>query len=536
MSKKESIVIQGARQHNLKNIDVVIPRDKFVVITGVSGSGKSSLAFDIIYAEGQRRYVESLSSFARQFLDQMNKPDVDLIEGLSPAVSIEQRTTSKNPRSTVGTQTEIYDYLRLLFANVGIPHCTACGKEVKSQSAQQIVNNIIKTHDGKKCKILAPVIRGKKGTHVRVLVDLKNQGFARVRIQSGADQPEEHMLEDEITLERYKMHKIDVIVDRLKIAASETSRITEAVESALKIGEGFVILTIVNDDGTEEDIRYSEHATCPDHPELDFPVMRPRNFSFNSPFGACKECGGLGTKMQIDPDLVVPNKNLSIREGAILGRSLKSGSWRYTYYTSLSEAWNFSLDVPFKDLPETIQRDLLYGSDNSVSIVYEGTNSRWESNNHLHEGTINAILRRFRQTTSDNQKDYYQSLMRKIVCPSCSGKKLRPEYLAVTIDGMDITDISSSTIVDALDWIKQLPGKLDENRLKIAKNILREIEARLGFLTSVGLPYLTLDRLSMTLSGGESQRIRLATQIGSALVGVCYILDEPSIGLHTRDQ
>ncbi|MFW9992258.1 MAG: excinuclease ABC subunit UvrA [Candidatus Odinarchaeota archaeon] len=536
MSKKEVISIQGARQHNLKNIDLFIPRDQFVAITGVSGSGKSSLAFDIIYAEGQRRYVESLSAYARQFLEQMNKPDVDLIEGLSPAVSIEQKTTSKNPRSTVGTQTEIYDYLRLLFANVGIPHCTVCGKEVKAQSAQQIVRTILDNYGGQPCKILAPVIRGKKGTHVKVLESLREQGYARVRIQSGAGKPEEFMLDTEITLERYKIHNIDVVIDRLKIADEDSSRLTEAVETALKLGENLLILSVVSEGGEEKDYRFSELATCPDHPEINIPVLRPRNFSFNSPFGACPDCDGLGTKLQVDPELVIPDPTLSIRQGAILGKPFDKNSWRNNYYTSLSKALGFSLDTPFKDLPDDIKHQLLHGTEKSFRIVYEGKNSRWEQDNHFHAGTINAINKRFKETSSEGMKEYYQSFMRKTTCPTCNGKKLKPEYLGVTIEEKSIVDISSATIVDALEWVRQLPGILDKNRMKIAKNILREIEARLTFLTSVGLPYLTLDRLSMTLSGGESQRIRLATQIGSALVGVCYILDEPSIGLHARDQ
>ncbi|MHA2297168.1 MAG: excinuclease ABC subunit UvrA [Candidatus Hodarchaeales archaeon] len=536
MSKKEAIVIQGARQHNLKNFDVAIPRDQFVVITGVSGSGKSSLAFDIIYAEGQRRYVESLSAYARQFLEKMNKPDVELIEGLSPAVSIEQKTTSKNPRSTVGTQTEIYDYLRLLYANVGIPHCTICNKEVRAQSAQQIVQTISNTYDGMKCKILAPIIKGKKGTHVKVLEDLKQQGFARVRVQSGPEDPKEYMLDTDIALERYKIHNIEAVIDRLEISPSITSRLTEAVETALKLGEGQVIVVVVSSSEKEKDNKFSEYASCPEHPEFNMPVLRPRNFSFNSPFGACPECDGLGTKLQVDPELVIPDPNLTIREGAILGKPMRPGSWRRTYYTSLANTLGFSLDVPFKDLPEKIKRQLLYGSDKSIKIVYEGENSRYERNNHTHAGTVIALMRNLHQTSSENQKEYYQSFMRKKTCPKCQGKKLRPEYLVVTIDGKNIFDISNATIKDALDWFKQVSIKLDKNRFKIARNILREIEARLNFLISVGLPYLTLDRLSKTLSGGESQRIRLATQIGSALVGVCYILDEPSIGLHSRDQ
>lgn len=536
-TKKNAIVIQGARQHNLKNINVTIPRDKFVVVTGVSGSGKSSLAFDIIYAEGQRRYVESLSAYARQFLEQMSKPDVDFIEGLSPAVSIEQKTTSRNPRSTVGTTTEIYDYLRLLYANLGVPHCTECGKVVQAQSAQLIVNTVMQNFIGKKCKILAPIIKGKKGTHQNVFDDLKKQGYNRVRVKSGTTAPKEHLLDESIELSRYKIHIIDCVVDRLVVNDENITRITESIEAGLKLGEGLIKITIMDDNSNEIDYQYSEHATCPDHPEFSLPKLKPRFFSFNSPYGACSVCTGLGFTMTFDPELII-NPELTIRQGAVMNKPLKRGSWRYSYYTTLSKTRDFSLDIPYKELPENVKQELLYGSKSSFKMVYEGKNTRWENSNAKHEGTINVLRRRFEETKSDYSKEYYQSFMRQTDCPACRGLKLSREALAVTIpsDGINISEFSMKTCAQALKWITNLPSQLNVNENKIAKNIIREIEARLQFLISVGLPYITLDRTAMSLSGGENQRIRLATQIGSALVGVTYVLDEPSIGLHPRDQ
>lgn len=531
--KKEYIYIQKARVHNLKDLTVKIPRNEFVVITGVSGSGKSSLAFDVIFAEGQRRYVESLSAYARQFLGRMQKPDVELIEGLSPAVAIEQKTTSKNPRSTVGTQTEIFDYLRLLYANIGVPHCTSCNKELQIQTPQSIVRSLLAWDEGTKIKVLAPVIRGKKGTHHTEWERLSELGYVRVRVD-GVD----YELADPPKLDRYKIHTIEVIIDRLVINGSIRSRLVEAIEQALDLSEGVVVITKIGQNSSEksQDILFSENYACPDC-QISFEELKPRNFSFNSPWGHCQECQGLGKTQRIDPDLIITNPNLTYREGAVMSKPLKPGTWRYSYYTSLAEAWDdFSVDIPLKDLsPEVIDR-LLYGSSTRMNVVFESDRAKWESKQHRHEGIINSILRRYKETKSDSSRKYYESFMRKAPCETCHGRRLKPESLAVTILDKNIIDIAKMTITQCHSWIQNVRPDLTENELKIATNILREIEARLDFLISVGLPYLTLDRASMTLSGGESQRIRLATQIGSALVGVTYVLDEPSIGLHSKDQ
>lgn len=531
--KKEYIYVQNAQVHNLRNLTVYIPRNQLVVITGVSGSGKSSLAFDVIFAEGQRRYVESLSAYARQFLGRMQKPDVELIEGLSPAVSIEQKTTSKNPRSTVGTSTEIFDYLRLLFANIGIPHCTSCHKELRIQTPQSIVRTLLTWEEGTRIKILAPVIRGKKGTHHTQWDRLREMGYVRIRVD-GAD----YELAGPPQLDRYKLHSIEAVIDRLIIKKDMSKRLIEAVEQALELGEGVVIISQINSENPEadDDFFFSENYACPDC-ELSYEELKPRNFSFNSPWGSCPECQGLGTTLHIDPSLIITNPNLSFREGGVMDKHLTPGSWRFAYYTSLAKVWDdFSVDIPLKALsPEVIDR-LLYGSQKRMSIVFESERSRWESKKHLHEGIVKTIWRRYKETKSETARSYYEKFMRKDFCSSCKGKRLKPESLAVTIQDKDIIDISEMTVETCLKWLKDLSPKLSSTHLKIAKNILREIEARLDFLISVGLPYLTLDRASMTLSGGESQRIRLATQIGSALVGVTYVLDEPSIGLHARDQ
>ncbi|MFQ5975967.1 MAG: excinuclease ABC subunit UvrA [Candidatus Hydrothermarchaeales archaeon] len=527
------IYVQKARVHNLKELTVKIPRNQLVVITGVSGSGKSSLAFDVIFAEGQRRYVESLSAYARQFLGRMQKPDVDLIEGLSPAVSIEQKTTSKNPRSTVGTQTEIFDYLRLLFANIGTPHCTSCGKELSIQSPQSITQTILTWEEGTRIKVLAPVIRGKKGTHHTQWERLLEMGYVRVRVDGT-----EYELDNPPTLDRYKIHTIEVVIDRLIIKPSIKSRLTEAIEQALPLGEGVAIVTKIDEeeDKTSEDFFFSENYACPGC-ELSYEELKPRNFSFNSPWGHCLDCQGLGTQLRIDPDLIITNTELSFRDGGVMEKPLKPGSWRYSYYLSLGKAWDdFDVDVPLKDhSPEVINR-LLHGSKQKMSIVFESKRSRWESKQHQHEGIVNTIWRRYRETKSDGARRYYERFMRKDHCEACGGRRLKPESLAVTIQGKHIIEVAEMTVERALTWMVALRPDLTETQLKIGRNILREIEARLEFLISVGLPYLTLDRASMTLSGGESQRIRLATQIGSALVGVTYVLDEPSIGLHSRDQ
>ncbi len=531
--KKEFIYVQNAKVHNLRNLTVSIPRNQLVVITGVSGSGKSSLAFDVIFAEGQRRYVESLSAYARQFLERMQKPDVELIEGLSPAVSIEQKTTSKNPRSTVGTQTEIFDYLRLLFANIGIPHCTSCGKELRIQTPQSIVRTILTWEEGTRIKVLAPIIRGKKGTHHTQWDRLSEMGFVRVRVDEI-----EYELADPPKLDRYKLHTIEAIVDRLILKASIKKRLIEAIEQALDLGDGVVVISRINSEKSDKgkDFFFSENYACPDC-ELSYEELKPRNFSFNSPWGSCPECQGLGTTLRIDPELIITDTSLSYREGAIMNKPLTPGTWRYSYYTSLAKVWDdFSVDTPFKDLPSEVIDRLLYGSEQAMNVVFESERSRWESKRHRHEGIINSIRRRYRETKSESARAYYEQFMRKRFCESCNGKRLKPESLAVTILGQSIIDVSEMTVDQCLTWIRDLRPRLSETHTKIATNILREIESRLDFLISVGLPYLTLVRTSMTLSGGESQRIRLATQIGSALVGVTYVLDEPSIGLHARDQ
>jgi excinuclease ABC subunit A len=527
--KKEYIYVQNARVHNLKNLSVRIPRNQLVVITGVSGSGKSSLAFDVIFAEGQRRYVESLSAYARQFLGRMQKPDVELIEGLSPAVSIEQKTTSKNPRSTVGTQTEIFDYLRLLYANIGIPHCTKCRKELRIQTPQSIGQTILTWDEGTRIKVLAPIIRGKKGTHHTQWERLTELGFVRVRIDGI-----EYQLSDPPKLDRYKIHTIEVIVDRLVIKVNIRKRLIEALEQAIELGEGVVIITEINQE--EKDHIFSENYACPDC-SISFEELKPRNFSFNSPWGHCPDCQGLGRTLRVTPELIITNPDLTMREGGVMDKPLQPGTWRYSYYTSLQKVWeDFSVDVPLKDLaPEIVER-LLYGSSERMSVVFESERAKWESKQHRHEGIVNTIWRRHRETKSDGSRRYYERFMRKDFCETCGGKRLKPESLAVTIQDKNIIEISEMTIETCKNWIQNIRPKLSETERKIAKNILREIEARLEFLVSVGLPYLTLDRTSMTLSGGESQRIRLATQIGSALVGVTYVLDEPSIGLHARDQ
>ena len=532
-SKKEYISVQNARVHNLRNLSVKIPHNQLVVITGVSGSGKSSLAFDVIFAEGQRRYVESLSAYARQFLGRMQKPDVDLIEGLSPAVSIEQKTTSKNPRSTVGTQTEIYDYLRLLYANVGIPHCTSCGKELKIQTPQSIARIIRAWETGTRIKILAPIIRGKKGTHHTQWDRLMELGYARVRVDN-----EEHELADPPKLDRYKIHTIEVIVDRLIINSNlSQSRLIEAIEQALDLGEGVLIVAqLENGSNSEKDHLFSENYACPDC-AVSYEELKPRSFSFNSPYGSCPECTGLGKTLKIDPDLILTNMDLSFREGGVMNKPLEPGTWRYSYYTALDKAWkDFSVDTPLKDLSKDIIDRLLHGSNKQMNVVFESDKSRWESKKHQHEGIVNTLWRRYRETKSDYSRRYYESFMRKDLCENCKGMRLKPESLAVTILDQSIVDISRMTIERCLEWIGDMKDNLSKTHQKIAANIIREIEGRLEFLISVGLPYLTLDRASMSLSGGESQRIRLATQIGAALVGVTYVLDEPSIGLHSRDQ
>lgn len=521
-----NIVVKGAREHNLKNIDVTIPRDKLVVITGLSGSGKSSLAFDTIYAEGQRRYVESLSSYARQFLGQMEKPAVESIEGLSPAVSIDQKTTSKNPRSTVGTVTEIYDYLRLLYARIGVPHCPICGKEIKQQSVDQIVDRIMALDGGTKLQILSPIVRGRKGEHVKELEEARKSGYVRVCVDGVV-----YDLSEEIKLEKNKKHTIEVVVDRLVIKDDIRSRLADSIETASELSNGLVIASIVEG----EDILFSQNYACPDH-GASIEELTPRMFSFNNPHGACKKCTGLGVFMRIDPEIILPDKDLSINQGAIKAYGWSSdsdSSFARMYYEALAKKYGFSLDTPVKDLPPEIVDVLLYGSKGEkMSIVRESDKAKF-SYNAAFEGVINNLERRYRDSNSGFVKEDIEAYMSAIPCNSCHGERLSPESLAVTVGGINISELCRKSIVKALEFIDNL--KLASKEQMIAAEIIKEIKERLGFLKSVGLEYLTLARESGTLSGGESQRIRLATQIGSSLMGVLYILDEPSIGLHQRD-
>lgn len=524
---KDKIIIKGAKVHNLKNVSLEIPRDKLVVFTGLSGSGKSSLAFDTIYAEGQRRYVESLSAYARQFLGQMNKPDVEYIEGLSPAISIDQKTTSKNPRSTVGTITEIYDYLRLLYARVGVPHCPKCGKEITQQSIDQIIDRVMELEERAKIQVLAPVVRGRKGTHEKVLENIKKNGFIRARI----DGEIYDLTEDEVKLEKNKKHSIEAVVDRLVIKEGIEGRLSDSVETALKLGEGLVIINEIGG----EDTLYSEKFSCPDC-GISIEELAPRMFSFNSPFGKCDYCDGLGSLIEIDENLVIPNKDLSIMEGAIAcwgeGR-LKDDSWTFAFLKALSKEYDFDLNTPIKDLPKKIVNILLYGTDGKrlkVNYVKDGVKATYNS---AWEGEINSLQRRYRETNSDIIKGDIEQYMSDNHCPKCKGARLNKEALAVTVGDKNIYEFTTLSIKEELDFIKGV--NFSEKDRIISEQIIKEIVSRLEFLVNVGLDYLNLSRSSGTLSGGEAQRIRLATQIGSALMGVLYILDEPSIGLHQRD-
>ncbi|EHK2388437.1 excinuclease ABC subunit UvrA [Clostridium perfringens] len=523
---KDKIIVKGAKVHNLKNVSLEIPRDKLIVFTGLSGSGKSSLAFDTIYAEGQRRYVESLSSYARQFLGQMDKPDVESIEGLSPAISIDQKTTSRNPRSTVGTVTEIYDYLRLLYARVGVPHCPKCGKEITQQSVDQIVDQIMELKERSKIMILAPIIRGRKGTHEKVLENIKKQGFVRARI----DGEIYDLTEDEIKLEKNIKHNIEAVVDRIIVKDGIEGRLTDSIETSLKMAEGLVLVNIIG----EEDRLYSEHFACADC-GISIDELAPRMFSFNSPFGKCERCDGLGTLMEIDEDLVVPNKDLSIRGGAIStwGDSrMKEESWTYCVLKALMGKYNFDLDTPYKDLPKKVQEVLMYGEPEKLKVTYTKENVT-AVYNHSFEGEINNLRRRYMETNSDTMKAEIEKYMSDNPCPKCKGARLKPEALAVTVGGKNIFEFTSMAIREELDFINSI--NFSEKDKIISSQIIKEIQSRLSFLINVGLDYLDLARKAGTLSGGEAQRIRLATQIGSQLMGVLYILDEPSIGLHQRD-
>ena len=521
----QDIIIKGAKEHNLKNVNLTVPRDKLVVFTGLSGSGKSSLAFDTIYAEGQRRYMESLSSYARQFLGQMNKPDVESIEGLSPAISIDQKTTSKNPRSTVGTVTEIYDYLRLLYARIGVPHCPTCNREITHQTIDQITDKIMALGENVKIQILSPIVRGKKGEHSKELENLKKNGFVRARIDG-----EIHDLSENISLSKNQKHSIDAIVDRIVIKKEVKSRISEAVESACNLSAGIVTVNV----NMEKDILFSKNYACPIH-NISIEELSPRMFSFNSPFGACKKCTGLGVFMKVDPNLVVPDKNKSIHEGGIKGSgwSMEGNSIANMYFDALAKKYKFSLDTPIKDLPENILNIILYGTNGEKLDLIRKTSYGESKYKNSFEGIIPNLERRFRETGSNWIKQEIESFMNEIPCDECKGKRLSHAALGVTVENINISDLCEKSVKELLKFIKSI--KLSEKDLLIASPILKEINNRLQFLQNVGLEYLTLSRSSGTLSGGESQRIRLATQIGSALMGVLYVLDEPSIGLHQRD-
>ena len=523
----DHISVKGARANNLKNIDVDIPRDKLVVLTGLSGSGKSSLAFDTIYAEGQRRYVESLSSYARMFLGQMEKPDVDYIDGLSPAISIDQKTTSKNPRSTVGTVTEIYDYLRLLWARVGTPHCPKCGKEIKQQTIDQIIDQVLELPEATRIQVMAPVVRGKKGTHQKLLEDARKSGYVRCRVDGSL-----YDLTEEIELDKNKKHNIEIVVDRLVIKEDIARRLTDSVEVASNLAGGLVVINIV---GEDRDIMFSQNYACEDC-GISIEELSPRMFSFNNPFGACPTCTGLGSQLKVDPDLIIPNKELSILEGAITAsgwNNIKGDSISRMYFEALSKKYNFKLTTPIKDLPAEIMDIILYGTKGEkLKLTYERENGHGTLMQPF-EGIINNLERRYKETQSDAMRRDLEDCMGERPCPDCGGKRLRKEALAVTVGGINIDTFCRKSVTEALDFVDHL--ELSDQKMLIADRILKEIKNRLGFLQSVGLQYLTLSRAAATLSGGESQRIRLATQIGSSLMGVLYILDEPSIGLHQRD-
>ena len=525
----KNIIIKGARENNLKNISLEIPRDKLVVITGLSGSGKSSLAFETIYAEGQRRYVESLSAYARQFLGQMDKPDVDLIEGLSPAISIDQKTTGKNPRSTVGTVTEIYDYIRLLYANVGIPHCPKCGKEIAPQSIDQIVDAVLALPEKTKIQVMAPVVRGRKGEYIKTFEKARKSGFVRVRV----DGEMYELTGEPIKLDKQKKHSIDIVIDRLVIRDGINKRLTDSVETALKMADGLVLIDVI--DGEEH--MFSQNYACDDC-GISIPEFTPRMFSFNTPYGACPTCMGLGTVTSVSPDLVIPDKSLSINEGAIAAsgwNGTEKNSISRMYYEGMAERYGFSLDTPIEELPDEIVDILLYGTKGEkLKLTYDRRYAKGVQYAKF-EGIIPNLKRRYEETTSEWAKADIESFMVSAKCPDCGGARLKPETLAVTVDGLNINELTQMSVVDALEFFKQLREKLSPKEMIIAKNILKEIIGRLGFLEDVGLDYLTLSRSAGTLSGGEAQRIRLATQIGSSLMGVIYILDEPSIGLHQRD-
>ena len=522
----DKLIIKGAREHNLKNIDLELPRDKLIVISGLSGSGKSSLAFDTIFAEGQRRYVESLSAYARQFLGRMDKPDVDYIEGLSPAISIEQKTTHKNPRSTVGTVTEIYDYFRLLFARVGTPHCPQCGRVIKEQSVDQILDIVLSWPSGTKLQILAPIVRAMKGEHKKWLEDARRQGFSRARVDGTIRE-----LEEEILLEKQKKHTIEIVVDRIKLGPDLRRRVSEAIETALRITDGIVVV-IREHEGMKSEEFFSQKGACPDC-GISLPEMEPRLFSFNAPQGACPSCLGLGINMEFDPDLIIPDKSISFNEGGCLAYN-PSSAWNRSRFEALAKHYKFSLDSPFSDLSKKVMDAILHGTDEPIRVHYDNR----ENTGHFEyeskfPGILGDLKRRYKESSSEGIREWMEGFMTERPCEACGGKRLRPEALAVTLGGSNIDELSALSVEEALKFFSTV--SLTDVEKQISKQIVKEIKARLSFMKNVGLDYLSLERKAATLSGGEAQRIRLATQIGSSLVGVLYILDEPSIGLHQRD-
>ncbi|HYH28260.1 MAG TPA: excinuclease ABC subunit UvrA, partial [Actinomycetota bacterium] len=524
----DRLVIHGAREHNLKNVHLELPRDRLIVFTGLSGSGKSSLAFDTIYAEGQRRYVESLSAYARQFLGQMEKPDVDFIEGLSPAISIDQKSTSRNPRSTVGTITEVYDYLRVLYARIGIPHCPKCGREIGRQTPDQIVDQIIDLPEGTRFQVLAPIVRGRKGEYERLLKDLARKGFSRARIDG-----EVRDLAEPIRLDRYYKHDIEVVVDRLVAKPDVRRRLADSIETALALAEGIASVAVQGDQG-EEVLTFSESLACPVD-GLSFPELAPRNFSFNSPYGACPTCDGLGTRLEVDPELVVPNPDLTLREGALAPWAGSRLEYWPRVLESLAKTMRFSMDVPWRRLSESVRETILYGTDEEIYVKYRNRYGRTRSYYTTFEGVVPNQERRYEETDSEYARSRIEQFMREVPCRTCKGARLKAESLAVTVGGINISELTSRSVRGTLSFLEELEPGMTERERTIAERLLKEIRARLGFLVDVGLDYLALGRGAGTLAGGEAQRIRLATQIGSGLVGVLYILDEPSIGLHQRD-
>ena len=522
---KNNIFVKGAREHNLKNIDVSIPRDKLVVITGLSGSGKSSLAFDTIYAEGQRRYMDSLSSYARQFLGQMEKPKLDYIEGLSPAISIDQKSVNRNPRSTVGTVTEIYDYFRLLYARVGTPHCPECGDEISYQTVDSMLDKILELDDGTKIQVLAPIVRGRKGEHIKLIEDIRKNGYVRVRVDG-----EIYTAEDELSIDKNKKHNIEVVVDRLVIKEGLRKRLSDSVETALKLSGGILVIDVIDSD----ELTFSQKFSCPKC-GISIEELTPRMFSFNNPYGACPKCSGLGGMQEIDVDLIIPDKSKSLVEGAIdiNGWSVKEDGYSRMFFEGLAKHYKFDLDTPINKLPKKILDIILYGSKNErIEMQYENTYSKGTYMT-VFEGVINSCQRRYKETQSDTMKQYYEKYMTYNVCSECNGARLKKEVLSVTVGDKNIRELTEMTVVDVKKFFDEL--KLSERNMIISEQIIKEINARVTFLINVGLSYLTLSRTAGTLSGGESQRIRLATQIGSGLMGVLYILDEPSIGLHQKD-